>query len=104
MESGRVGGLAYRTRSQLTEGRLESRRMANPHARPQPSATGLDLRDQGLLEEVEVLEGQAGAEGYAVERVLGDVARDAGDLGQQLVGVAEEAAAAGHHHALVDDV
>ena len=45
-----------------------------------------------------------GAEGDAVERVLGDVAGHAGDLGQQLVDVAQQRAAAGHDHALVDDV
>ena len=40
----------------------------------------------------------------AVQRVLGDVARDAGHLGQELVDVAQQRAAAGHDHALVDDV
>ena len=59
---------------------------------------------QRLLEEVEVLQRETGAEGHAVERVLGDVAGHAGDLGQQLVDVAQQRAAARHDHALVDDV
>src|SRR5436190_1035900 len=57
-----------------------------------------DLLDQRLLEEVEVLQREAGAQGDAAQRVLGDVARDAGDLGQQLVHVAQEGATAGHDH------
>ena len=47
-----------------------------------PQTKGSDLRDERLLEEVEVLQGEAGAEGDAVQRVLGDMAGDAGHLGQ----------------------
>ena len=56
-----------------------------------PKVHASDLGDQGLLEEVEVLEGEAGAEGDAVERVLGHVARHAGHLGEQLVDVPQRA-------------
>src|SRR4051812_36301292 len=63
-----------------------------------------DLGDQRLLEEVEVLQRQARAEGDAVQRVLGDVARHPGHLGEQPIDVAEQGAAPGHHHPLVDDV
>src|SRR5215213_7617365 len=66
--------------------------------------TSLNLRNERLLEEVEVLEGEARAQRDAVQRVLGDVARDAGDLGEQLVDVPQECPTARHHHALVDDV
>ena len=38
------------------------------------------------------------------ERVLRHVARDAGDLGEERVEVAQQRAAAGHDHPLVDDV
>src|SRR5450759_2913731 len=68
------------------------------------AAICLEVLDQRLLEEVVVLEHFAGTERDAVERVLGDVARNAGDLGEQLVDVAEQRAAARHDHALVDDV
>src|SRR6186997_612842 len=62
------------------------------------------VRHQALAELPELLERHAGANRDAVEGVLGDVARDPGHLGQQLVEVAKERAAAGHHHPLVDDV
>src|SRR3990172_7007961 len=64
----------------------------------------LERLDERLLEEAVVLERLAGPQGHAVERVLGDVAWDAGHLGQQLVDVPQQRAAAGHDHALVDDV
>ena len=54
----------------------------------------LDLLDERLLEEVEVLEGQARAERNAVEGVLRDVAGNARDLRQELVDVAQQRAAA----------
>src|SRR5712691_1928313 len=60
--------------------------------------------DEASAEEVEVLERETRALGNAVQRVLGDVAGDPGDLGQELVHVAKERAAAGQDHALVDDV
>src|SRR5207249_6419477 len=73
-----------------------------------PSARGFrgfsDGLDEALPEEVEVLQGEAGSERNAVEGVLGDMAGDAGDLRQELVDVPQESPAAGHDHALVDDV
>src|SRR5439155_20989451 len=60
--------------------------------------------DEASAEEVEVLERQTRALGDAVERVLGHVARDPGDLRQELVHVPQERAAAGEDHALVDHV
>src|SRR5664279_3069153 len=51
-----------------------------------------------------MLQRQARAHRHAVERILGHVAGHAGDLGQELVDVAQQGAAAGHDHALVDDV
>src|SRR5947207_1024831 len=64
----------------------------------------LDRLDQALLEKVEVLEREPGAQRDAIERVLRNVAGHSGDLGQELVDVAEERPAARHDHALVDDV
>src|SRR5438034_11704994 len=61
-------------------------------------------RDEASAEEVEVLERHARALGDAVERVFGDVAGDAGDLRKELVHVAQERAAPGQDHPLVDDV
>src|SRR5438874_4053988 len=63
-----------------------------------------DRLDQAFLEEVEVLEREARPQGDAVEGVLGDVARDAGDLGEELVDIAKERSTARHDHSLVDDV
>src|SRR5664279_1821436 len=102
-------GLARRTtgvpQARLpTSGRSERRR--DP-ADPSPlvrTRSRSDLLDQRLLEEVEVLQGEARPERDTVERVLGDVAGDARDLREETVDVAEERAAAGHHHPLVDDV
>src|SRR5512134_2415866 len=64
----------------------------------------LDPLHERLLEEVEVLQGAPRPERHAVERILGHVAGHARDLGQQLVEVAQQRAAARHDHALVDDV
>ena len=64
----------------------------------------LDALHQRGLEEVEVFHGQAGAKSHAVESVLGYVTRDAGNLGEQTVHVAQQGTASGHDHALVDDV
>src|SRR5919201_1003186 len=69
-----------------------------------PTRASLMNADEASLEEVEVLEGEAGALRDAVERVLGHVARDAGDLGHELVHVAQQRAAAREDHPLVDDV
>src|SRR3972149_6306234 len=63
-----------------------------------------DPRHERLLEEVEVLEGASRAQCDAVQRILGHVTGHARDLGEQLVDVAQQRAAAGHDHALVDDV
>src|SRR2546428_3519335 len=60
--------------------------------------------DEASAEELEVLERETGALGHAVERVLGHVAGHPGDLGEELVHVAQERAAPGKHHALVDNV
>src|SRR5207249_2301475 len=60
------------------------------HGTPRSPVIGLDLGDERLLEEVEVLEREAGPDRDAVERVLRDVARNAGHLGQELVDVAEQ--------------
>src|SRR5256714_14792156 len=60
--------------------------------------------DEASAEEVEVLERHTRAFGHAVERVLGHVAGDPGDLRQELVHVAQKRAAAGEDHPLVDDV
>src|SRR6266404_289176 len=60
--------------------------------------------DEASAEEVEVLERHTRALGDAVQRVLGNVAGDPGDLRQELVHVAQKSAAARKHHALVDDV
>src|SRR4029077_2491500 len=60
--------------------------------------------DEASAEEVEMLERETGALGDAVQRVLGHIAGDAGDLRQELVHVAKERATAREHHALVDDV
>src|SRR6267143_3632837 len=60
--------------------------------------------DEASAEEVEVLERQARALRDAVERVLGHIARDPGDLRQELVHVPQERATAGQDHALVDDI
>src|SRR6266550_1384600 len=60
--------------------------------------------DEASAEEVEVLERHTRALGHAVERVLGHVAGDSGDLRQKLVHVTQKSAAAGEDHALVDDV
>src|SRR6188474_1254785 len=62
------------------------------------------LLDQALAVQVELLERHAGPDRHGVERVLGDVARDAGYLGQQLVEVSQQRSAARHDHSLVDDV
>src|SRR5215212_2468023 len=67
-------------------------------------AAPLDALDERLLEEVVVLQRLARPEGDAVQGVLRHVAGHARDLGKQLVDVPQERAAAGHHHALVDDV
>src|ERR1035437_4599172 len=69
-----------------------------------PKATASDLLAKVLLEELEVLQGDAGPKSDTVHRVVGDVARHAGHLGEQLVDVPEQRSAAGHDHALVDDV
>ena len=58
----------------------------------------------GALDEVEVVEGDAGAHGDAFEGVVGDVAGDADLLRDQAVEVAEEGGAAGEDDAAVDDV
>src|SRR5687768_16567514 len=58
----------------------------------------------GALDEVEVVEGDAGAHGDAFEGVVGDVAGDADLLGHEAVEVAEEGGAAGEDDAAVDDV
>src|SRR4051812_28625604 len=63
-----------------------------------------DLLDKRLTKEVEMLQCESCPKRDAVEGVLGHVARYAGDLGQQLVDVAQKRPAATHHHALVDDV
>src|SRR2546429_8841251 len=60
--------------------------------------------DEASAEEVEVLERHTRALGHAVERVLGHVAGDSGDLRQKLVNIAQESAAAGKDHPFVDDV
>src|SRR5712692_437874 len=60
--------------------------------------------DEAPPEEVEVLEGQAGPLRDAVERILGHIAGDAGDLGHELVHVAQQGAAARQDHALVDHI
>ena len=65
-------------------------RSTNAADRAACGSTRSDALDERLLEEVEVLERETRAERDAVERVLGDVARDAGDLGQQLVDVAQQ--------------
>jgi hypothetical protein len=62
------------------------------------------LSGHGALNEVEVVEGNAGAHGDAFEGVVGDVAGDADLLGDQAVEVAEERGAAGEDDAAVDDV
>src|SRR3954469_10413230 len=49
--------------------------------------THSNVLDERLLEEVEVLQRKAGPERNAVERVLRNVTRHAGDLGEQLVDV-----------------
>ena len=59
---------------------------------------------QALAEGSEVLEGKPRAHRHRVQRVLRHVARDAGHLGEHGVQVAQQRAAAGHDHALVDDV
>src|SRR5881394_2573281 len=50
--------------------------------------------DEASAEEVEVLERHTGALGHAIQRVLGHIAGDSGDLRQELVHVAQESAAA----------
>src|SRR5881397_3095414 len=72
--------------------------------RPGAKARSLVGCDEASAEEVEVLERHTRALGDTVERVLGDVAGDPGDLRKQLVHVAQKRATAGEDHALVDDV
>src|SRR5436190_12761922 len=64
----------------------------------------LALGGHGALDQLEVVEGDAGAHGDAFEGVVGDVAGDADLLGDQAVEVAEEGGAAGEDDAAVDDV
>src|SRR5947208_1579701 len=64
----------------------------------------LALGGHGALDELEVVEGDAGAHGDAFEGVVGDVAGDADLLGDQAVEVAEEGGAAREDDAAVDDV
>jgi len=59
---------------------------------------------QRVSQNVEVLQREAGADGNGGERVIGDVAGDAGDFGEQVVEVTQQRAAAGEDHALVNDV
>lgn len=59
---------------------------------------------QRIPQNVEVLQGEAGADGNGGEGVVGDVAGDAGDFGEQVVEVTQQRAAAGEDHALVNDV
>lgn len=56
----------------------------------------------GALDEVEVVEGDAGAHGDAFEGVVGDVAGDADLLRGQAVEVAQERGAAGEDDAAVE--
>src|SRR5437870_11653412 len=64
----------------------------------------LALGGHRALDELEVVEGDAGAHRHAFEGVVGDVAGDADLLGDQAVEVAEEGGAAGEDDAAVDDV
>src|SRR5947208_2115059 len=64
----------------------------------------LALGGHRALDQLEVVEGDAGAHGDAFEGVVGDVAGDADLLGDQAVEVAEQGGAAGEDDAAVDDV
>src|SRR3989454_6782763 len=64
----------------------------------------LALGGHGALDELEVVEGDAGAHGDAFEGVVGDVAGDADLLGDEVIEVAEEGGAAGEDDAAVDYV
>src|SRR5207245_6241139 len=91
----RSAAAARSTRSKPTP-RMSTRRGAK--------ARSLVDCDEASAEEVEVLEREARALGDAIERVLGHVAGDAGNLREELVHVAQERAAAGEDHAFIDDV
>jgi hypothetical protein len=58
----------------------------------------------GALDEVQVVEGDAGAHGDEFEGVIGDVARDADLPRHEAFEVAQEGDAAGEDDAAVDDV
>jgi tetratricopeptide (TPR) repeat protein len=85
----------YRAVLALDPGNLEARRAGD--------ALALHA-EQAVSHDFEVFHGLAGADGHAVERMLGYVARDAGDGREELVDIAQQRAAAGHDHALVHDV
>src|SRR5688572_13847393 len=81
-----------------------TRSKPTPSTSTRADTTLLADGDEASAEEVDVLEREAGAFGDAIQRVLGDVTRDAGHLRQQLVHVAKERAATGQDHPLVDDI
>src|SRR5256712_6429324 len=60
--------------------------------------------DEASAEEVEVLERAAVTLRDAIERILGHIAGNPGDLRQELVHIAQERAAPRQDHSLVDDV
>src|SRR6266850_2499979 len=107
-------GFAVITKLRSPASRRRRMRSAAParstRSKPTPSTStraGTNLLadgDEASAEEVDVLQRQAGALRHAVERVLRDVAGDAGDLRQELVHVAQQRAAARQDHSLVDHV
>src|SRR3989442_15988814 len=58
----------------------------------------------GALDQIEMVEGDAGAHGHAFEGVVGDVAGNADLLGDEAVEGAEQRGAAGEDDAAVDYV
>ena len=68
------------------------------------AADGVRLGDQHAVHVVELLEDDAGAAGDAGQRVVGDVDRHLGRLGDAPVEAGEQRAATGEHDALVHDV
>src|SRR5690606_27294608 len=62
------------------------------------------LGREATLDDVEVVEGNPGADGDAFERVVGNVAGYARFLREEFVDVAQHSAAAREHDAAVDDV
>src|SRR5947207_10749763 len=61
-------------------------------------------RDGHLLQQIELIEHLAGAEGDAGQRILALRDRQVRFLAQQMIEAAQQRAAAGEHDALVDDI